>query len=38
MGQVVVHKRLKTMKNSKTVSLKSGDSGLQFKRHLFTVG
>lgn len=26
------------MKNSKTVSPKSGGSGLQFKRHLFTVG
>lgn len=38
MGQVVVHKRLKTMKNSKTVSPKSGGSGLQFKRRLFTVG
>ena len=38
MGQVVVHKRLKTMKNSKTVSPKSGGSGLQFKRWLFTGG
>ena len=38
MGQVVVHKRLKTMKNSKTVPPKSGGSGLQFKRCLFTGG
>ena len=38
MGQVVVHKRLKTMKNSKTVSPKSGGNGLQFKRWLFTGG
>ena len=38
MGQVVVHKRLKTMKNSKTVSPKSGGSGLQVKRGLFTGG
>ena len=38
MGQVVAHKRLKTLKNLKTVTHKSGGSGLQFKRWLFTGG
>ena len=38
MGQVVAHKRLKTMKNSKTVTHKSGGSGLQFKRWFFMGG
>ena len=38
MGQVVAYKRLKTMKNSKTVTHKSGGNGLQFKRWLFMGG
>ena len=38
MVQVVAHKRLKTMKNLKTVTHKSVGSGLQFKRWLFMGG